>query len=64
MSSTVTTTAGLTGGTVAIAAVINWVANARLGLGMPPDVVAAFAAFAITIGHYVRDAINNRKVLP
>ena len=60
MNSTVTTTAGLTSGTVAVAAVINWVANTRLGLGMPPDVVAAFAAGAITAGHYVRAAVNAR----
>jgi hypothetical protein len=51
--SSIVNTGSVAGVSVALASIVDWVLNAKLGLAAPPTVVGALAAGLITVGHFI-----------
>ena len=56
-TSSVNTLAATTGMSTVIA-MVEWFANSKLGLAMPPEVVVGFAAIIVPIAHFLVNVVN------
>jgi len=51
-------TAGVTASVAGVAPLVEWIANVRLGLQMPPQVVLIVTAVLLTISHFLANVAN------